>query len=156
MQLLLGRFPSAALVQQYQLQQYQPLMQAMRTGDMRLFDTTMDVQQFTFIQEVCIQWLSCSWVWGEARNRRCCHFTLCGVLGCGGEATDVSLVCRSAAPVACFPQGTYLLLEKLRLAVLRRLLKQVCRRLPLVVDMDLFGWCAFHPVTADACFHDCP
>ncbi|KAL6772454.1 hypothetical protein ACKKBG_A30295 [Auxenochlorella protothecoides x Auxenochlorella symbiontica] len=71
-QLLLGRFPSAALVQQYQLQQYQPLMQAMRTGDMRLFDTTMDVQQFTFIQE-----------------------------------------------------GTYLLLEKLRLAVLRRLLKQV-------------------------------
>ncbi|GAB4813904.1 hypothetical protein N2152v2_000950 [Parachlorella kessleri] len=71
-QLLLGVLPSPQLMQQYGLQQYAPIVQAMRTGDVRLFNDTMAQQQFRFIQE-----------------------------------------------------GTYLLLEKLRQAVYRRLLRRV-------------------------------
>lgn len=71
-QLLLGLLPSAALVERYSLQQYLPITQAMRTGDVRLFNDTMAAHQFRFIQE-----------------------------------------------------GTYLLLEKLRAAVYRRLLRKV-------------------------------
>lgn len=71
-QLLLGLLPSRALMQQHQLQQYESIVQAMRLGDVQLFNDTMAAQQFRFIQE-----------------------------------------------------GTYLLLEKLRQAVYRRLLRRV-------------------------------
>ncbi|KAL4433578.1 hypothetical protein ABPG75_000019 [Micractinium tetrahymenae] len=71
-QLLLGHLPSPALVAAHQLHQYEPIIAAMRSGDVKLFNDTMDAQQFRFIQE-----------------------------------------------------GTYLLLEKLRYAVFRRLLRKV-------------------------------
>lgn len=72
-QLLLGHLPTPALTSQYDLLlQYQPLIAALRTGDVALFDKTMTEQQVPFIQ-----------------------------------------------------QGTYLLLEKLRHAVYRRLLRRV-------------------------------
>lgn len=51
-QLLLGRLPSPALIAAHRLQQYEPIIQAMRSGDVRLFNDTMDAQQFRFIQEV--------------------------------------------------------------------------------------------------------
>ncbi|EFN51772.1 hypothetical protein CHLNCDRAFT_27542, partial [Chlorella variabilis] len=72
-QLLLGRLPSPALVAAHGLQQYEPIIIAMRNGDIKLFNDIMDAQQFRFIQE-----------------------------------------------------GTYLLLEKLRYAAYRRLLRKVC------------------------------
>ena len=74
--LLLGRLPSAALRQSYPevLAPYDPLIQALRTGDVALFHSTMTTQQTRFIQD-----------------------------------------------------GTYLLLEKLQLAVVRRLLRRVWR-----------------------------
>ncbi|KDD74904.1 hypothetical protein H632_c998p0 [Helicosporidium sp. ATCC 50920] len=70
--MLLGVLPSPALMHKYQLEQYQPIAQAVRHGDLQLFDDTMELQQLRFIRE-----------------------------------------------------GTYLLLEKLRLAVCRRLLRAV-------------------------------
>ena len=72
--LLLGRLPSPALKHQYPevLAPYEPLIQAMRTGDLALFNHTMTAQQTSFIAD-----------------------------------------------------GTYLLLEKLQLAVQRRLLRRV-------------------------------
>ena len=51
-QLLAGTLPSRQLVQQYHLDQYLPLMEAMKRGDLALFDATMEKQQFQFIQEV--------------------------------------------------------------------------------------------------------
>lgn len=69
-QLVLGRLP--ALPAAHCLQQYDPIVAAMRNGDVKLFDDAMSTQQFLFIQE-----------------------------------------------------GTYLLLEKLRHAVYRRLLRKV-------------------------------
>ena len=72
--LLLGRLPSPALRQQYAavLAPYDPLILAMRTGDVGLFNSTLTSQQTVFIKD-----------------------------------------------------GTYLLLEKLQLAVQRRLLRKV-------------------------------
>ncbi|PRW20744.1 PCI domain-containing 2 [Chlorella sorokiniana] len=71
-QLLLGRLPTPALIAAHGLHQYEPIIAAMRSGDVKLFNDTMEAQQFRFIQE-----------------------------------------------------GTYLLLEKLRYAVYRRLLRVV-------------------------------
>lgn len=51
-QLLLGRLPSPALVAAHGLQQYEPIIIAMRNGDIKLFNDIMDAQQFRFIQEV--------------------------------------------------------------------------------------------------------
>jgi hypothetical protein len=51
-QLLLGRLPSPALIAAHGLQQYEPIIAAMRSGDVKLFNDTMDAQQFRFIQEV--------------------------------------------------------------------------------------------------------
>ena len=72
--LLLGRLPSVSLRQQYPevLAPYEPLIQALKTGDVGLFNSTMAAQQTAFIKD-----------------------------------------------------GTYLLLEKLQLAVQRRLLRRV-------------------------------
>ncbi|KAL4450585.1 hypothetical protein ABPG77_000941 [Micractinium sp. CCAP 211/92] len=71
-QLLLGHLPSPTLLAAHQLRQYEPIIAAMRSGDVKLFSDTMNALQFRFIQE-----------------------------------------------------GTYLLLEKLRYAVFRRLLRKV-------------------------------
>jgi nuclear mRNA export protein PCID2/THP1 len=51
--LLLGRLPSPALQRQYPevLQQYEPLVEAMQTGDVGLFASTLRKQQTTFIQD---------------------------------------------------------------------------------------------------------
>jgi hypothetical protein len=51
-QLLLGRLPSPALIAAHGLHQYEPIIAAMRSGDVKLFNDTMDAQQFRFIQEV--------------------------------------------------------------------------------------------------------
>jgi hypothetical protein len=51
-QLLLGRLPSPALIAAHGLEQYEPIIAAMRGGDVKLFNDTMDAQQFRFIQEV--------------------------------------------------------------------------------------------------------
>lgn len=51
-QLLLGHLPSPVLIATHQLRQYEPIVAAMRSGDVRLFSDTMNAQQFRFIQEV--------------------------------------------------------------------------------------------------------
>lgn len=50
--MLLGVLPSPALMHKYQLEQYQPIAQAVRHGDLQLFDDTMELQQLRFIREV--------------------------------------------------------------------------------------------------------
>jgi hypothetical protein len=47
---VLGRLP--ALPAAHCLQQYDPIVAAMRNGDVKLFDDAMCTQQFLFIQEV--------------------------------------------------------------------------------------------------------
>lgn len=51
-QLLLGRLPSSALIAAHGLQQYEPIITAISSGEVRLFNDTMEAQQFRFIQEV--------------------------------------------------------------------------------------------------------
>lgn len=51
-QLLLGHLPSPTLLAAHQLRQYEPIIAAMRSGDVKLFSDTMNALQFRFIQEV--------------------------------------------------------------------------------------------------------
>lgn len=44
-----GRIPKASLLTRYRLEQFQPLCDALRTGDVRLFTTTMEAQRNFFI-----------------------------------------------------------------------------------------------------------
>lgn len=85
----------SALVEQYGMQQYLPVIRAMQSGSIQEFDEAMASNQFHFIQSVRPDW---------PRIIRC-------MSGC---------VC-----VTCTPQGVYLLLEKLRNAVYRRLFRRV-------------------------------
>lgn len=106
-QLLAGKLPSEKLVEQYHLEQYVPLIQAMKRGDLALFDATMENKQFQFIQEVH------QVVWSPKNGSR--------------------LVSRETHSNLLFQlfQGSYLLLQKLRQSVYRRLLKQVVT--PLII-----------------------
>jgi hypothetical protein len=59
-QLLLGRLPSAPLIAAHGLQQYEPVIAALRHGNVKLFDDALAAQQLQFIQEVgiCSLWLA--------------------------------------------------------------------------------------------------
>lgn len=81
----------SALIEQYGMQQYLPVIRAMQSGSIQEFDEAMVANQFHFIQSV--------------RNTR----LLCLLL----PTSDLHL------------QGVYLLLEKLRNAVYRRLFRRV-------------------------------
>lgn len=98
-QLLLGRLPAPAQVAAYGLQQYQPLIAAMRTGNVKLLEDALFNQQHQFIQEVCD-------------------------LGISNANVSV-LINTRVAWYAALQQGTYLLLEKIRYTVYRRLLRKV-------------------------------
>ena len=80
----------SALVEQYGMQQYLPVIKAMQSGSIQEFDQAMSSNQFHFIQSVCAQ-----------------------------------SVCTSNTRVPGSAQGVYLLLEKLRNAVYRRLFRRV-------------------------------
>lgn len=51
-QLLLGRLPLPALTANYGLQQYDPIISALCTGNVKLFNETMNNRQIRFIQQV--------------------------------------------------------------------------------------------------------
>ena len=104
-QLLLGQLPSPTLVAAHGLHQYGPIIAAMRSGNVKLFNDTMDAQQFRFIQEVR----------GTGNPRRIST-------GAGHPSLHHLVVHILFARAA---QGTYLLLEKLRYATYRRLLRKV-------------------------------
>ena len=132
-QLLLGRLPSPALIAAHGLQQYEPIIAAMRSGDVKLFNDTMDAQQFRFIQEVrdwggwaavCFCGLAeGGLVWAGLWALRRCPFSSGSSSGWQQPWQQPNK--PPPSPTHPSPQGTYLLLEKLRYAPYRRLLRKV-------------------------------
>ena len=88
----------------------------MRGGDVRLFNDTMDAQQFRFIQEVT-GWHCAADVAGGRESH---HLSGADLRPVASQPSP-----RPAARPNPPAQGTYLLLEKLRYAVYRRLLRKV-------------------------------